>query len=100
MDDGYTILKTGGNITIASTSTAIPIPTNSAGNVPVWSRLAATGQCCVKPGNAGVTATTSDLLVQNVDAIIVRTFGMTHIAAIAATGSPSGFLQISPLEDS
>ncbi len=99
MDGAITVAKTGGSITIAASSASIPIPTDSAGNIPVFCRLAATGQCCVKVGIGAATATTNDLLVQNADAVILRTLGFTHVAAISATGSPSGFLQISPLED-
>lgn len=98
MDGSMTITAAGASITIAAGSTRVPIPTDGSGNVPNYVRLAATGQACIRVGNSSVTATATDTLVQNADAIILRTIGMTHIAAIA-TGTPSGVVQISPLDD-
>lgn len=99
MDGSITIIAAGATITNSLTSTRVAIPTDSAGNIPNYVRMASTGQMCVRAGNSSVSATTNDTLVQNADSIILRTIGMTHIAAISATGTTSGYLQISPLDD-
>ena len=99
MDGSITIVSTGVSIANSTTSSRVAIPTDSSGSIPGYVRVASTNQMCMRAGNASVTATTNDTLVQNADAIILRTLGMTHIAAISANGGTSGYLQISPLED-
>lgn len=97
VDDAFTVLKTGSNIAFGAASASVAIPTDSAGNVPKYLRLAATQACYVKLGTAGVSAVAGDLLVQPADSVIVRSYGLTNIAALQVT--TGGVLQISPLED-
>ncbi len=97
MEDSITVVKTGVNITTAGVSASVAIPTDSAGTTPKYCRLSCTAACYVKIGVAGVTAVAGDLLVNPADGVIVRTHGLTYIAALQV--AVAGILQISPLED-
>lgn len=93
-----TVTKRGVTLATGAASASIPIPTNSAGEVPQYVRLSATAGCYVGVSNGAGTAAAGDLLVQPGDSIPrLRTRGLTHINAIQV--SAAGVLQISPLED-
>jgi len=96
--DAITVTATGSTITTGAASVRVAIPVESSGGIPKYCRLTATQPCFVKPGTVAVTAVAGDLMIQPADSAIIRTFGMTHIAAIQNTAP--GLLQISPLEDS
>ena len=97
VDDAVTILKRGTTITTSGASSSTTLPTDSGGNVPKYCRLSATAACYVQIGQSGLTAAAGDILVQPADAVIVRTWGQTNVAAIQVIAA--GILQISPLED-
>ena len=83
MDDYITVTTAGSTITTSASSSRVAIPNASDGGVPRYIRVAATAACYVKIGTSGVTATTSDVLVQPADAIVLHIpLGITHIAAI------------------
>jgi hypothetical protein len=94
--DPITVTKSGSTITTAAASASVAIPTASNGEIPFYSRIAATTACYVKVGLTGLTAATGDLLVQPGDSVIVRTKDMTHVAAKYVTAA--GIMQISPIE--
>lgn len=95
-EDAITVTKTGSVINFTGTSASVTIPTDSAGTTPKYCRLTATQACYVKIDVGSATAVAGDLLVQPADAVVVRTHGLTHIAALQVT--TAGVLQISPLE--
>lgn len=97
-EDSISVVKTGATISTGATSVAVAIPTDSAGTAPKYVRVAATSAAYVKVGFSGLAAAAGDVLVQPADAVILKTAGMTHIAAVQV--SSAGVVQISPLEDS
>lgn len=98
MDDSLTITKTGSIISFTGTSANVAIPVDQSSQVPKHVRLAATQPCYVKVGTtSGITAAVGDILVQPADSIILRTIGLTHIAAVQV--GTAGVLQISPLDN-
>ncbi len=97
MKNAVTIVKTGTTITTGLTSASVAIPTDSSGTIPKYCRLSATQSCYASVGVTGVTAVAGDILVNPNDAVIVRTHGLTYIAAIQV--SAAGVLQISPVEN-
>jgi hypothetical protein len=78
----------GATITSVAASTITNIPVDSAGNSPRYVRIAATQAAYVKVSTTATAAaaTTSDILVQPADAIILEIpGGVTKIAAIRDT---------------
>lgn len=96
IDDAIAVFKTGSIIAFTGTSANVAIPTDQAGNIPKYIRVAANAACYVKLGVSGVAAVAGDLLVQPADAAILATNGCTFIAAIQV--SAAGTVQVSPLE--
>lgn len=96
-EDAVSIVKTGSIIAFTGTSANVAIPTDSAGTIPKYVRVAANAACYVKVGPSGLTAAAGDALVQPADALILKTHGYGYIAAIQV--SAGGTVQISPLED-
>ena len=92
-----TIHKTGVSIATTGTSASSALPTDSAGNVPRFVRIAATAPACVRLGIVGLTAVTTDVQIQPGDAIRLSTNGATYVAAIQVAGP--GVVQISPIEN-
>lgn len=75
------------------------IPTDGSGNRPNYIRVAARNECYVKLGDSSVTATTSDVLVQNADSVILQVGkANTHIAYIQ--GPAAGQVNVCPLDNS
>jgi len=73
----------GTTISTSGTSASATIPVDSAGNSPRYIRVAATAACYIKLGKLAATATTSDMLIQPADAVILHIpSGITKIAAI------------------
>lgn len=95
-EDAITVVKTGSIINFTVASASVTIPTDSAGTTPKYCRLASTQPCYVNIGVGSATAVAGDILVQPADAVVVRTHGLTHVAALQV--STGGVLQISPLE--
>lgn len=92
------IVATGSVINFNAASANVAIPNNSSGQPPNYIRLIATAACYVKLGTTnGVVATAGDLMIQPADALIVRSIGLSYVAAIQQ--SAGGVLQISPLEN-
>lgn len=73
------------------------IPTDSAGNLPRYIRVAAINESYVKLGSSSVNATTNDVLIQPADAAIFPVNGATHIAYIQ--GTAAGKVNVVPLEN-
>ena len=96
-EDAVSIVKTGVVIAFGAASANIAVPTDSAGSIPKYVRVASNVACYVKIGPAGVAAVAGDALVQPADALIMKTHNYGFIAAIQVTAG--GTLQISPLED-
>jgi hypothetical protein len=95
--DAIGVVKTGTIISFTGSTANVAMPTDSAGNLPKYVRLTSTQACYVKIGPSGVTAAAGDILVQPADAVVVKVFNQTFVAAIQVT--TAGVLQISPLED-
>lgn len=95
--DALTIVNTGVTIAAGGASSNVALPVVS-GAVPKYCRIAATAAAYVKVGvGAGTAAVAGDMLVQPADAVIVRTHGLTHVAALQVSGG--GIVQISPVEN-
>ena len=97
MDDAITIVSPGAIIAFTASSASVALPNCSAGNASKYVRLAATQPCYVRLTNGAGTAVSGDLLVQPADAVVMRSFGFTHVNAVQV--STAGILQISPLEN-
>lgn len=95
-EDAMTVTKTGSIINFTATSASVAIPTDSANTIPKYCRLASTQPCYVRLGVGSASAVAGDLLVQPADAVLVRTHGLSHVAALQV--SVAGVLQISPVE--
>lgn len=98
-DGGFlTVLAGGATITTGAASARVAIPNASDGNLPRYIRVAARNECYVRLGTSGVTAASTDLLVQPADSAILHVpNGITHIAAIQ--GTAAGSVSIVPLEN-
>lgn len=96
-EDAISVVKTGSIIAFSVSSANIAMPTDSAGTIPKYVRVAANAACYVKIGPAGVAAAAGDILVQPADAVILKVHNQAFIAAIQV--SAAGTVQISPLED-
>lgn len=96
--DYITVVAPAANISATTTSASITIPNASDGNRPRYIRVAATGQAFVNMGIGAATATVAGgTLVQNADAVVMQVpSGVTHIAAITATGTAT--VNVAPLE--
>ena len=92
-----TVAKVGFTAATGAASASTLIPTDSAGNVPRYIRVAGINECYVKLGAAGVTATTNDLLIQPADSVTMTTNGATTIAYIQ--GTAAGKVNVIPLEN-
>lgn len=93
-----TVVQTGVSIATSGTSASATIPLDSAGNYPRYVRVCATAAANVRIDKTSATAVSTDLLVQNADAVILHIpNGYTKIAAIQVSGA--GVVQVSPLEN-
>lgn len=83
---------------LASTNAALPVDTN--GNSPAVVRVCAVGTASVfvSLGTAGVTASTSGLLLTSGREVALDCSGMTHIAAIQAGLNLGGLVNVVPYE--
>ncbi len=98
MAAAHTITNTGSIISFNATSAVVGIPNGGGAQVPKYIRLVATAPCYVKLGtSAGTTAAAGDMMIQPADSMVVRSIGLTHVAAVQVSGP--GVLQISPIED-
>lgn len=98
MDDFLTITAAGTTLTTGAASTSATIPNASSGEIPRYIRVASTTACYVKLGTTAATATSSDILVQPADAVILHVpQGVTKIAAIQDTAA--GKCNVVPLEN-
>ncbi|QLG87650.1 hypothetical protein HQ393_04930 [Chitinibacter bivalviorum] len=96
-ESAMTVTASGINIAATATSASAALPQTSNGTAPKYVRIAATAETYVKLGtSAGVTASSVDLLVQPADAVVLRCWGFTHIAALAGSTSK---VSVVPLED-
>jgi len=92
-----TITTTGFTAATGAASARTAIPTDSAGNLPRYIRVAAINESYVKIGGSGVTATTNDVLIQPADSEILSVNGQTHIAYIQ--GASAGKINVQALEN-
>lgn len=93
-----TVTKTGVSQASGAASAGTTLPTDSAGNIPRYVRVAATAPACFRFGYGSLpTAVATDLQVQPGDAVILTTNGATHFAVIQV--SAGGVVQVSPLEN-
>lgn len=95
--DAISVVKTGANITVGAASASVAMPTDSAGTIPKYIRVASTSACYVKIGQSGVAAAAGDLLINPGGGEVLKVHNQGFIAAIQV--SAGGVLQISPLED-
>ena len=94
----FTVTQTGTTISATTVSASVAIPSASGGVPPRFVRVVATSQAFVKLGIGSATATTDDFLVQNADSVTLQIpNGVTHIAAITASGS--ALVNVTPLEN-
>lgn len=100
-----TVTVTGVSFTTSAASANATLPLDSAGNVPKYIRVAATGAACIRLGNGTPVAVNTDLLIGPGDTVILATGGLTKIAAIWADAAGSGVfsgagrVQVSPMEN-
>lgn len=93
----FTITQVGFTAATGAASARTAIPTDSAGNLPRYIRVAGINECYVKVGNSGVTATANDILIQPADSTILTVNQQTHIAYIQ--GTAAGKVNVVPLEN-
>jgi hypothetical protein len=91
-------MATGFTATTGAASARSAIPVNSAGERPRYIRVAAINESYVKLGDATVTATANDILVQPADSLWLAVNGSTNIAYIQ--GTAAGKVNVVPLENS
>lgn len=93
------VAATGATVTTtASTSQSAALPNTSGGTRPRFVRFAATGTCYVRLGMAGLTAATSDVMVQPGAPVILAVGDRTQWAVIDAGTAVT--LNVTPMEDS
>jgi hypothetical protein len=92
-----TITTTGFTAATGAASARTAIPTDSAGNVPRYIRVAAINESYVKIGGASVAASANDVLIQPADSEIFSVNGQTHIAYIQ--GTSAGKVNVQALEN-
>lgn len=92
----FSVNATGLQVTTAGTSAVAAIPVNAAGRSPKHVRLQSTGNCYVRPGGAGTTATVNDILLSPNNHLILAVQSFTHIAHLQETAAAK--LNITPLE--
>lgn len=97
-ETAITVVATGEAQASGAASAGTTLPTDSAGNIPRYVRVAATQPACFRFGYGSLpTAVTTDLQVQPGDAVILTTNGASHFAVIQV--STGGVVQVSPLEN-
>lgn len=94
--EAFSVNATGTQVTTGAGSVATAIPVNAAGRVPKHVRLQSTGNCYVRPGTAGTTCTTGDILLSPNNHLILAVQSFTHIAHLQETAAAK--LNITPLE--
>lgn len=94
-EDANTILKAGTTVTTGAASAAVAIPTNTGGTIRQVRAVTLSGGAYVKFGQSGLTATTSDILV-NTTPTLLNVSGCTHFAHIQASSAQT--LNIVPVE--
>ena len=88
-------ISTGATVTTGAASGNITLPAAS-GAAPRFIRVAATTESYIRLGAVGVVATTSDLMVQPADSVILAIpNGVTNIAYIQ--GTSAGKVSIDPI---
>lgn len=98
MDDFFTITKTGANITTGAASARVALPTDTAGNVPRYVRVAATVAARISLGTVASNAVATDTLLMPGDAMNMAVpAGLTHLCAIQDTAA--GTVNVVPLEN-
>lgn len=97
--DFLTVMAAGSSVATSGTaSAATAIPNCSDGNKPRFIRVASRNEAYIKLGTGSVVATTSDVLVQPADAVIlVVPLGITHFSVIQ--GVSAGLVNVVPLEN-
>ena len=98
MKDFITVVKTGVQQASGAASAGQLLPTDSAGNVPRFVRVAATAPACIKLGKGVPTATGADTQIQPGDSEIMQVPGGFDSFAVIQVAS-AGLVQISPLEN-
>jgi hypothetical protein len=95
-DDFLIITQPGVQVTTSATSAVTAIPNDASGARAKRVRLQALANCYVRPGTAGSTATTGDILLSPNEALVLDVRSFTHIASIQeAVGAK---FNISPVE--
>lgn len=98
MVDFITITKTGVQQVTSGVSAGGLLPTDSAGNVPRYIRVAATAPACFRMGKGAQVAVPTDLQIQPGDSEVLHVpQGVDQYAVIQVSGP--GVVQISPLEN-
>ena len=93
-----TVTQTGKSQASGAASAGTTLPTDAAGNIPRYIRVAATQPACFGLGWGSLpTAVATDLQVQPGDAVILSTNNASHFACIQV--SAGGVVQVSPLEN-
>lgn len=93
-----TITATGAAVTFSGTSSQGTIPNDSSGVIARYIRVAATQACYFRLGLGTATATTTDILVQPADSVVLSTNGLNRFAALQVTAG--GVVVVSPMENS
>ncbi|MBX6367952.1 MAG: hypothetical protein IRZ04_08220 [Rhodospirillales bacterium] len=86
MSKGFiSVAASGVAITTGAASAVAAIPNDASGNRARRVRLQALATCYVRPGFAGTTCTTGDLLLTPYEAVLLDVTPFTHIAHLQQT---------------
>lgn len=98
IDEALSITAPGLRLTSGATTANTAIPLTSGNTLPRYIRLLAetSGSVNVRLGGAGVVATTSDVLVNANEPLVLATNGSTYIAYIQ--NSAGGIVNVMPIE--
>jgi hypothetical protein len=97
MSEGFlTVAAPGAAVTTGAASAVTPIPNDASGNRARRVRLQALATCYVRPGFAGTTCTTGDLLLSPNEAVLLDVKPFTHVAHLQQTAAAT--FVITPVE--
>ncbi len=91
------VAATGTQVTTGAASASAAIPNAADGGKARRVLLCSPGNCYVRAGASGVTATVNDLLIAANHPIVLNVRGYTHIAYLQETATAK--LNITPLEE-
>lgn len=91
-----TIGATGIQVTAGAASASVAIPNDASGTRARYVRVLSNGNCYIRPGQSGVTATVNDFYLNPNEGVVLNVLGCTHIAYLQDGASRT--INITPLE--